>query len=284
MHLFADLASIAKSRLAELGYGPGRNDSDENLVLRFHNVMRRLPPKIKWDVRISDEASNARLPPKEKAGFEDLISRARGGSSLRPRMHEHISRADFRDLLLNCWGLHHFHLGPMIGGSEFAGRTDLVAYAHLDVENAIMYVVAIDSHGDGMLKQRLLAVVEDNWPDLADSWSMKGIPPSTNHTDRELTARVERTSINVPVQTPGGRVILSPGGGISATKKSFADVGALFAIQRRLEAVERDFRRKRASYETRLGLPRGSFLPKLIEYGDTIVIQDKRSGKTIQFR
>ena len=111
------------------------------------------------------------------------------------------------DLVLNKWGIHHFHAA---GGS-------LLVFSHLDHDSAIARIIDLVPHnGDWMLERRLVGIVVDNWPGA-------GIVEAVGEGRSGLTEadllETRKGGVNAPVEVagnfymPSSRALMTDGSG-----------------------------------------------------------------------
>lgn len=79
-------------------------------------------------------------------------------------VHKYLSKklyeSDYNDMLLNDWGIYHFHLGIPGAGEKFAPRTGKLLFTLISKED--FYCITIGNHGDWN-PQNLLEIVHKNW-------------------------------------------------------------------------------------------------------------------------
>lgn len=72
-----------------------------------------------------------------------------------------LSRRSDLDLLLNDWGIHHFHLGKRVPGRRFTERTGPLLFAIVRATDT--YAIDVLDHG-AWANQHLIEVVVNEWP------------------------------------------------------------------------------------------------------------------------
>jgi len=111
------------------------------------------------------------------------------------------------DLILNKWGIHHFHASD--GG--------LLVFTHLDRDSAIARVIDLIPHdGDWTLERRLISIVVNNWPGA-------GIVEAVGEGQSGLTEadllETRTRGVNVSVEVsgtfymPSNRALMTDGSG-----------------------------------------------------------------------
>lgn len=282
--LLSDLVELAENQLTLLGYAPAPKATLQNTLQRYLNVSRRLPPNIKWSVHRSAELNTKVLNVRIQKGLADLQRNAQRGESLLPRLHDKIVDPDYRDLLLNDWGIHHFHLGTELRSDGFVNRTDEVAFAILEPGEQNLYLLDVETHEVGFAKQELLHIVESNWPHLLDPVTIQALGVSQAFSNEDIS-RLRRAGVTVLIETPEGRVLAPLGGGLTMAKTSLRDGMSLDWAKRTLRQLEDALktRVKHLSDEflNRCGLGRDNIHLRLIEFGPRVVVAEVNTGVVV---
>ena len=119
-----------------------------------------------------------------------------------------------KDGLLWDFGMHHFHLSTQCESSGFVERSGYLLYAIITQEGA--YFVDIGPHRDPRgqgrewVRQDLLCIAHSNWPELIESYVLRG-QTGTVLTDEEKQ-NLRKKNIN-HVTELGGKAVLPIGGG-----------------------------------------------------------------------
>jgi hypothetical protein len=148
------------------------------------------------------------------------VQNAKAGKNLKPYVSTNITDADYPDLLFYDWGVYHFHLGlgPDKRRKGFIGRTNDLLFAVTDPAATIMYLLDVLPHS--FTNQRLLQIIEENWPNLLERYTLKGVLGLEHNASDEEIHKLRRAGVCVLVQTPSGRVLAPMGGGISTARTS----------------------------------------------------------------
>jgi len=185
---------------------------------RYLNLSLRIPPTIVWTVRQSKELPNKILPQEITLGLQQLIEKAEYGQDLKPHLSTKIDdNPDYQDLMFYDWGIFHFHLGtnPDPKRQGFVERTGDLLFAIAHSPTARMYLIDIHPHQGGFSNQDLLRILEENWPEILDPYTInRGVELPYNASDSEIK-RLREAGIDPILQTPGGRVLTPIGGGIT---------------------------------------------------------------------
>lgn len=128
----------------------------------YWNLLHRDIPVRTREVRIADTIGDS---PKKMRQAWSVAMAIRSGVDMATYLSRDARRPDganFHDLLLNDWAIHHLHLRPQ-GHPKFRQR-DLV-YAAFGFGEA--FLIDVRPHGD-WAKQELNDIVERNWPGMIE--------------------------------------------------------------------------------------------------------------------
>jgi len=230
MGVSVDFLEDLKSQFSDwLGANGHATDGDlRALVLRYQNATRRIPPAIKWKLQLSRELSDRTLVPEIENGLAYFMSQARGGADLRPFLSQKVSDAESPDLMFYDWGVYHFHLGTGFAKKGrrkgFIKGTDELLFAIADRDSGVMYLIDIHPHEGGFANQDLLRIIEENWPEVLDPYTLTDVTPSLQDLSDDDLGMLRDGGANVVVRTPGGRTLAPMGGGITTARTSMRDV------------------------------------------------------------
>ena len=175
MNLLSDVERAIRQELSTLGYAPRPGDDLDAVLLRYINVLNRLPRVVAWDVRMSQDLASKRLPTPIQEGLEKFIEKAKAGVDLKPHVSTLITNPDYADLMFYDWGMLHFHLGTTLDSRGFIERTDELLFAITDPASAAMYLLDVLPHARVFTNKDLLRIVEDNWPQILARYTFSGI-------------------------------------------------------------------------------------------------------------
>lgn len=103
------------------------------------------------------------------------------------------------DRLLAHWGAHHLHLGPLLPGKRFAGRTRDLLFAAFGPEDA--YLIGVYDH-HGWADRTMLKVMNDNWPHAGLVHLSDGLQYAEECSDAEV-GELRRAGVSVGVNIDG---------------------------------------------------------------------------------
>ena len=223
-----DVVGIFRAQLVQVGYRAKdvyEITGNEDLLTVYYNAMRRIVGA--WP-RTVHRASGFVAPkdPNQERALSTIEQKLQKGESVIPYLSRKIKDLSYNDLLLNDWGIHHFHLGTDIGEDGFVNRTGPLLY--------IVFGDTIDFHGRGNTDAHLLAVMDhndfttqelveilhENWPDLPQ-FDLPGM-----NGDRLSDAEIRRLRdlhTNYCLLLRNGKSIFAPGGGITGAGTSAVD-------------------------------------------------------------
>ena len=139
-------------------------------------------------------ASSLRQIPTVECGFQHLPRKTSG-------------------VLLNDWGIYHFHLGDSLEKTGFIKRTGPVLFAR--VTDEYFYMLDILGHGSWS-QQRLVEIIHTNWQEsvslfkIPEGYRLSNAPPS----DEDI-AQFRKYGISTFIQISDGTTYFSLGGGYS---------------------------------------------------------------------
>jgi len=119
------------------------------------------------------------------------------------------------DMLLNDWGIHHFHLGKNYSDC-FVNRTGDLLYVFFDEINA--YFIDIKPHDFSNID--LLNIMTCNWSNLVNENVINREVAEYEELSKEDIMKLRKAGIMTP-QYSNGKMILSPGGGYASDGTSW---------------------------------------------------------------
>lgn len=179
LDFYSDWIQLLSAHLAAAGYPPASNEGARAISLRYFSLKRRL---LTARPRTLFDSKQFTCPPQHQVGLDAIKAKAQRGDPLWPHMSTRLADPDYNDLLLNDWGIHHFHLStsahPRVPG--FLARTGPVLFAR--ATDSAFYLVDVMSHGD-WARRRVVEIIRNNWPDLIAPCKLAGIASASPHTD-----------------------------------------------------------------------------------------------------
>lgn len=250
INFLADLQEMISQELSTLGYPPALGEDIDAILIRYINLQRRIPPALVWTIKQSKELANKPLSQSIRLGLQQFIKKAESGQNLKPHLSKHSNNPDYKDLMFYDWEIFHFHLGtnphPKLPG--FVERTDLL-FAIADSNKAEMYLIDIHPHKGGFTNQDLLRIIEENWAEILDPYTLKRIIELTHNVSDNDIGILRKAGINPILQTPSGRVLISMGGGITSAGTSIRNRREADRLITSVHQLEEWFVQQQASVE-----------------------------------
>lgn len=231
INFFADFQEMISQELSTLGYPPVSGEDFDTVLIRYLNLQRRIPPVLVWTIKQSKELVAKSLSQSIRLGLQQFIEKAESGQNLKPHLSTHSDNPDYKDPMFYDWEVFHFHLGtnPYPKRPGFVERTGDLLFAVADSNTAVMYLIDIHSHCGGFTNQDLLRIIEENWAEILDPYTLKGVIGLTYNASDNDIGRLRKAGITTALQTPSGRVLAPMGGGITSAGTS---------VRNRIEADE----------------------------------------------
>lgn len=219
INFLADGSNFLKSQVQAMGYSVDETESPEQISFKYFNLLKRLIPPFPRQVLVS---KNFSCPPGYEKGLEIISNKIKNGEDLRPHLSKGIKDLDYKDILLNDWGIYHLHLGTTLDSSGFIKRTKPVLFARFDKERA--FFIDIMEHGQGVplpwIKQHLIRILHDNWPDSIKIFRLDRIRKLTYVPSDTDIKDFRKAGIQTVVQLEEDVVYLPLGGGYDSSGRS----------------------------------------------------------------
>jgi hypothetical protein len=244
INFLADLQEVIEQELSTLGFPPDpvTTANIDTLLMRYVDVMRRVPAVIHWTVEISTELKHKNLPDAIKLGLSQFINKAKLGKDLKPHLSKTIDeRPEFKDLMFYDWQISHFHLGtePDPSNSKFIERTEELLFVLINPNTSTMYL--IDILGHQFTNQNLINIIEKNWPNVLGVHTIKGISEiDINPSDHDIKI-FRNAGIIVPNKTSSDRVLIAMGGGYTTDKTSVLNQYHSHEIKDKVKKIQQKF-------------------------------------------
>jgi hypothetical protein len=205
--LETDYASILGGALTALGYPPANGTPWRELLLRRFNLKKRM---VSATPRTLHTAAGIVVPPELQAGYNLVTEKLQNGADVRPHLSRKLAEINFKDELLNDWGILHFHLGTVLEGDGFMTRTGPLLFARIDPQNA--YLLGVGTHAH-FSSQVLVQTLVDIWPDAMAQYEQPDIlDVRFPVTDAEIK-KLRKIGVTAPVRASSGKYYLGLGGG-----------------------------------------------------------------------
>ena len=233
--LSIDLEDDYRSLVYEDLKGAGYKDATKDQAVYQHfNLRRRQVEAKSRKVLYSREF---RCPKEYKAALKEFVEKVERGEDLRPFQSEKIKKSAYNDLLLNDWGIQHFHFTRRFRDDGFAARSQYQIFAYLTDET--MYLVQVYSHNSDDLysKRDMVKILRDNWLGLVERFRIKDVFELTEKLDDHNYGKMRDTHISTMLELGKNEVYYPIGGGYSSTGHSTIAMIQVDRIINRLRAI-----------------------------------------------
>lgn len=211
LNFHADFRKIVEMVLVKNDVAVDTTESYNDAVYRYYaNVRRRLNVQRYRVV----EADQLVCPRNHVAGYAQLKAEFEQGADVAARLSRQVSKATYEDLLLNDWGIMHFHLGLRDTRGDVP-RTGVVLFAL--VRDDVVHCIGFFGHG-AWSSIEVLEIVQHNWPQLMEHARVNGVTIDVDHTDEERA--MLRAAGATMFVTVNGVVYAPVGGGYTSARTS----------------------------------------------------------------
>jgi hypothetical protein len=174
--------------------------------------------------------------------LDQFIDKAESGQDLKPHLSKKIyEKPEFKDLMFYDWQIFHFHLGtePDVDNPNFIARTGELLFVLIDPNTSTMYLIDILDHE--FTNQNLIDIIDENWPNVLDPYTMKGISEiDINPSDVDIKI-ARKTGSNLPIKTSSGRVLIAMGGGYASDNTSILNQCCSHEIKENIKKIHQKF-------------------------------------------
>lgn len=289
LNFLSDFQELIEQELSNLGHALQPGKGFDTVFIRYLDLLRRLPPVVPWTVKQSTDVANKSLPKEIRDGLEQFIKKAESGEDLKPYLSIKINDPDYADLMFYDWGIFHFHLGttPHPKHKGFINRTDELLFAITEQSTATMYLIDIypHKHKGGFTNQDLLRIIEENWHEILDQYTLQSAGGVSYHASDEDIGKLRKAQINTMVQTPGGRVLVPMGEGITLAGTSLEDTMELKEVKREIRRLEnqiiQDQEVLEVVFKSRYGKSWDDLKFKLVSFGLEVIVKEVTTGAVV---
>lgn len=195
------------NELASKNFNINTNQSYDNHLSDYINFINKTHfIDKKWNVI---ESPSLHCPSNVKKGFDLLKDNLRNGTNIGSYLSKGYLKP-YDDMLLNDWGIHHFHLGESIDNDGFIKRTDELAFVIFDGDDA--YIIAIQKHGN-WANQKFIEEIDKNWSNIIEHSLVKNIGSLSFSPTDEMQEQFRKLGLISFIQLPNGKIYAPIGGG-----------------------------------------------------------------------
>lgn len=232
MDFYGDWIALLRESLENKGYCVGQTDEDFKVCcLYFNAAKRKIAPRPRR-ILISREFS---CPPDHLPGLQLLEDKIRSGQDLTPHLSRKILIPNYDDLVLNDWGIHHFHLGVAYDKGGLIQGTPYMLLARVTSDE--FYMIDVVGH-ELWHHRRYVEILHANWPRSIELWKCGDGGNLVDPPDDEEIKILRGGHICYMVQTEDGTVYSPIGGGYATSGMSVEASRQCAWAERLLERME----------------------------------------------
>lgn len=288
INFLADFQEMISQELSTLGYPPASGEDLDAVLIRYLNLQRRIPPVLTWTVKQSKELVAKSFPQSIRLGLQQFIQKAESGQSLKPHLSKHSDNPDYKDLMFYDWEVFHFHLGtnPDPKHQGFVERTDDLLFAIADSNTAEMYLIDIHPHHGGFINQDLLRIIEKNWAEILEPYTLKGVIRLAYNASNNDIGSLRKAGVTTILQTPSGRVLAPMGGGITTDGTSARNRVETIRVKTSIRQLEQDFIQQQSFIESHFKSEYGrnwdDLIFKVKSFDSPLKIEEMITGEVLE--
>ena len=249
-------------------------DAGELMVWWF-NWIQRLIATTPRKVKVSEDAGIQILSPQIIDKVNYFFEKVRNGSDINPHLSDRIrfgyacpsdsyARPRTLDMMLNSFGIHHFHISGILQSNGFVVRDAPLIYAK--VTHSDFFVLRVTGHGNWNDKS-LLETAVSNFPDIMEHLEeIKGVVPIGHDYTSEEIRNANKGGITL-IYKIGNKMYMV--GGISAMKTPDIATMKSNKIKRRILEL---CKTGEVTYISKKGKHVKMSVPKKPEFGIKIIL------------
>jgi hypothetical protein len=189
----------------------GYSDIDkDHVVYQYYNLRKRQIEAKPRKVVYSKEFS---YPPEYRVALKEFEDRVLKGQNLLPFQSEKIKEAAYSDMLLNDWGIQHFHLSRRFRDDGFVARSKYQIFAYVTDETVYMIQIYPHNAEDLYSRRELVRILRDNWPELIERFHLEGVTELVEKYDDHQYGQIRDAHISTFVELGKNEVYGMIGGG-----------------------------------------------------------------------
>lgn len=231
--LIDDFKTIIYKDLIRAGYKGVKKDE---AVLQYYNLIKR---KVEQKPRQVLYSKEFKCPEGYKLALVEFEEKAKKGADLTPYLTEKLRQANYHDLLLNDWGVQHFHLSRRYRDDGLVARSPYLIFAKVTVDTIYMIQVYNHNADDVFSRKELIRILCDNWPDMMEQYHIQGAQELTEHYNDHEYNEIREAHIQTFVELGENQIYGHMGGGIASNGASLEVLRQSDYWIKRLDAVQR---------------------------------------------
>lgn len=213
-----DWNKILNKRLENMGYKLDKGKYEE---VDYFKALKKLIPMKPRSILYSKEFI---CPHDSKNGLSLVEESIIKGANLAPFMSRQVIDPQYNDLLLNDWGIYHFHLNTKRDKDGFIKRSAWLLLAYIDENHAYFINVYPHNRPNLWTHQKMMEILYNNWPDMMEKFHLKGFSSLSRKIDDKEYAQLRKAGISAFVEVGKDKIFTLMGGGYASDGSSIAAV------------------------------------------------------------
>ncbi|MBR5337765.1 MAG: hypothetical protein IK152_07255 [Lachnospiraceae bacterium] len=210
---------------------------DESVFQYYNLIKRQIVAKPRRVLRSKEFI----CPPEYEKALHSIENCIRNGADLTPFMSLKINNVAYNDLLLNDWGIYHFHLSIRPRDDGFVGRSEYQIFAYVSGE--VVYLLQVYRHDkiDLYSQQEIIRILEENWPEVIENNRIPGAVKLTQKINDHEYALLREAHVSTFVELGKNRVYGLIGGGYASNGFSMEAIRQANYWNNRMAVLQRCF-------------------------------------------
>jgi hypothetical protein len=232
-----EILRLIQEHYKNIGIKYKATDSVQRCLIDYMNLEMKLIKPLQRAVYKSEELKARRIPVETRRALNYIENKIRAGVDINHHKNKGSLDPKFKDLLLNDWGIHHFHLSDTKAqkNQRFYDRTKLVLLAVFNETQA--FLIDIRAHGENgepyvFAKKELLETLDKNWPGILVEHDAEDVMHLLHNPSDEEIERGRECGVTFGMTEINGKVIINPGLGITTGKHNIHVVSTANSIMR----------------------------------------------------
>lgn len=184
-------------------------------IIYFNAEIRRIDQRR----RIIKTSDVFNCPAELQNGLDKIRSDISHGNDITPHLSSLVDKLSSKDLMLNEWGVYHFHLGTELKG-DFIKRTGPLLFALVTTE--CLYAINVYDHGEWE-NSDIIEIIHRNWPEVISQYIINGVQLANDVSDSDRKV-LRQKNINSFVQVSDGTIYAPMGGGMVSSGHNIQSV------------------------------------------------------------
>ncbi len=287
MQLFQKFIVVVREELNHFGVTNFESLDDQEVIALNFNLKSKMIQAFRFIVKESPEVISkiSAIEPKYKTAYDEIKLKLKNGDDVNPFLSKQAIKPKFQDYLLLDWNIHHLHLNNQNSGGYFNDRSDYLLMVLF--KNDVAHFIDIEHHSDNevFVKREYLKITKDNWPEIIDSYELKGaLDVAFNPTNEEIK-KLRRNQINTCLKIDD-KVYAPIGGGITTAGTGVNHITIAIKWKEYIEAVEAKYQKNKTEVlddiYSKIGKRFSDLDLDFDYYNNHLVLIDKNSNLIIE--